>query len=316
GRIDTPGGAHESSLTITASNFFDTLGVQLEQGRAYTAQGPARDAGDVVVLRHGFWLEAFGGAPILGQTVRLNDESKLVIGILPDDQALPNWSDVWMPANEAVELGPLFEPLPAAIARLQPGVSLQQAQQRLDALAAHAQHRDRTGALIGGQLTRLRDALIGARSSSLALLIGAVFAFLLLACANLAALLGTRAAIRQRELALRSALGASRTALFRQSAFEAALLVLLGGVLGLGLALPCIELAARDYPELLGNAPPRLDVRVLGAFLGLLALTTLAGSLATVLRARQLSPMDVLRGGARASQGRSARRLREALLAV
>jgi putative ABC transport system permease protein len=148
------------------------------------------------------------------------------------------------------------------------------------------------------------------------LLIGAVLAFLLLACANLAALLGTRAAVRQRELALRAALGASRAGLLRQSAFEAILLVLLGGALALALALPCIQVAARDYAEMLGNAPPRLDARVLGAFLGLLALTTLAGSLAPAVRTRKLRPMEVLRGEGRGSQSRSSRRLRESLLAV
>jgi putative ABC transport system permease protein len=316
GRMDTPNGPHEFSPTLTASNFFDTLVVQPEQGRVYTAQGVAPDAGDVIVLRHGYWLEAFGGAPIVGQPVRVNDESKTVIGILPDDQALPTWADAWMPSEQAALVGERFQPLGSAIARLRPGVSLEQARERLDALAQSAQHRDRTGAIIGGQLTPLRDALIGARNSSLALLVGAVLAFLLLACANLAALLGTRAAVRQRELALRAALGASRAVLLRQSAFEAALLVLLGGPLALGLALPCIQLAARDYPELLGNAPPRLDARVLGAFFGLLALTTLVGSLAPALRTRKLRPMEVLRGEGRGSQSRAARRLREVLLAV
>jgi putative ABC transport system permease protein len=316
GRMDTPDGPHEFSPTITSSNFFDLLGVQLEQGRAYTAQGGAPDAGDVIVLRHGYWLEAFGGAPIVGQVVRVSDESKTVIGILPDDEAMPIWADAWIPADQAVSAGGRFMPFGFAVARLQPSMNLERAQQRLDALASSAQYRDRTGALIGGQLTHLRDSLIGARSSSLALLVGAVLAFLLLACANLAALLGTRAAVRQRELALRAALGASRAGLLRQSAFEAAILVLIGGALALALALPCVKVAARDYAELLANAPPRLDARVLGAFLGLLALTTLAGSLAPALRTRKLRPMEVLRGEGRGSQSRGSRRLRESLLAV
>lgn len=316
GRMDTPGGAHEFSLTVTAPNFFDLLAVQPAQGRAYSSRGPAPDGAGVVVLRHAFWLEAFGGAPVVGQTVRLNDEPKLVVGILPDDQAIPHWADAWV-IDELVARGPRFMPNGQhAVGRLLPGVSLEQAQQRLDALAAGAQHRDHTGALIGGQLTSLRDSLIGARGSSLALLLGAIFAFLLLACSNVAALLGTRAAVRRRELALRAALGAPRSALLRHSAFEAALLVLMGGALGLGLALPCLEVASHDYAELLGNAPPRLDPRVLAGFTGLLALTTLAGSLAPALQVRRVRPMDALRGRGRGSQSLRARRLREVLLAV
>ena len=196
GRMATPDGPHEFSPTITTSDFFDTLGVETALGRVYTARGAAPDTGDVIVLRHGYWLEAFGGAPILGQPVRVNDQTKTVIGIIPDEQALPNWADSWEPADQSVLVGGRFQPFGSAIARLRPGVSIEQARQRLDTLAQSAQHRDRAGALIGGQLTPLRDSLIGARQSSLALLIGAVLAFLLLACANLAALLGTRAAVR------------------------------------------------------------------------------------------------------------------------
>jgi predicted permease len=170
--------------------------------------------------------------------------------------------------------------------------------------------------LIGGAVTSLRDSLIGARSSSLGLLLGAVFAFLLLACANLAALLGTRAAVRQRELSLRAALGAPRSALLRQSACEALLLVLAGGALGLALAIPCIEVAVRDYAELLANSPPRLDPRAFAGFSALLALTTLAGSLAPLLQIRHVRPMDALRGEGRGSQSLRARRVREVLLAV
>jgi len=86
GRMDTPDGAHLCSLTVTSRDFFDVLGVQPELGRAYTALGPAPDPADVVVLRHGFWLEAFAGAPIVGQTVRVNDEPKLVVS-----EASTNW---------------------------------------------------------------------------------------------------------------------------------------------------------------------------------------------------------------------------------
>jgi putative ABC transport system permease protein len=163
----------------------------------------------------------------------------------------------------------------------------------------------------------LRETLVEAQRGPLALVLTAVLAFLLLACANLAALLGTRASVRQREYAVRLALGASRWALSRQSPFEAGLLVLVGGGLGLALAVPCMDLGTGEYyRDLLGNTPPRLDWRVLLAFLGLLSISAAAGTLGPALQNRRLQPMDALRGEGRSSQSRRARRSRELLVAV
>jgi predicted permease len=308
--------AHEFSMMATSLDYFDALGGAPELGRLYTSRGPAPDGEDVAVIRHAFWLEAFGGAPVIGKTIIANGASKVVVGILPDDQAMPVWIDIWSPQKSAVTNPGRFQPGIRAVGRLVPGVSVETAQRKLRELAQGMQIRDSSGALLGGSLTPLRDVLLGARRSSVGLLLTAVLTFLLLACANLAALLGTRASVRQREIALRGALGASRWALVRQGVLEATLLVAVGGALGIALAAAFVERAASQYQDLLANAPPRLDARALGAFVALLSTTALVGTVAPALLTRRVQPMDALRGEGRSSSGRRGRRLRELLVGV
>jgi len=308
--------AHEFSLMATSLDYFDTLAGAPELGRLYSARGPAPDGEDVVVIRHSFWLEAFGGAPVIGKSFVFNSVPRTIIGVLPDDQAMPVWADVWAPQHGVVTKPGRFNPGIRAVGRLAPGVRVADAQAKLRAVAQSSQFRDPRGALLGGMVTPLREALLGARRGSLGLLLTAVLTFLLLACANLAALLGTRASVRQREMAVRGALGASRWALVRQGVLEAALLVLVGGALGSALAAVFIERARAQYQDLLANAPPRVDGRVLSAFIALLALTTLVGTIAPALLTRRVQPMDALRGEGRSSGGRRARRMRDALVAV
>ncbi|MET0414169.1 MAG: FtsX-like permease family protein [Polyangiaceae bacterium] len=316
GRMTGAGDAQSLALQLTSLDFFDTLGAQAMQGRTYSAQGPAPDGLDVIVLRHGFWREALGGAPIVGKTVLIDDVPKTVIGIIPDDQAIPNWGMVWMP-----------EPLPEvrshfafflnhAIGRLQPGVSLELGRERLSALSAAQQIKAETGSLITGTLTSLREIFVGAQRSTVALMLAAVLAFLLLACANVAALLGTRASVRQHEYAVRTALGASRWSLGRQSALEALILVVAGGLLGLWPALLLMEHANQEYLDFLGNTPARLDARVTLAFVLLLLVAAATAALVPVLYTRRVQPMDALRGAGKSSQSRRARRMRELLVAL
>ncbi|HEU4578713.1 MAG TPA: ADOP family duplicated permease [Polyangiaceae bacterium] len=308
--------AHEFSLMATSLDYFDALAGAPELGRLYSARGPAPDGEDVAVIRHAFWLEAFGGAQVTGKSFVFNGEPKTIIGILPDEQAMPVWADVWIPQRRSVTTEGRYNPGIRAVGRLAPGVNAASAQAKLRAVAQSSQFRDPRGALLGGMLTPLREVLLGARRGSLGLLLSAVLTFLLLACANLAALIGTRASLRQREISVRGALGASRWALLRQAVLEAALLVLVGGALGVALGTVFIERARQQYQDLLANAPPRLDGRVLGAFIALLAVTTLVGTIAPALLTRRVQPMDALRGEGRSSGGRRARRVRELLVAL
>jgi putative ABC transport system permease protein len=308
--------AHEFSLMGTSLDYFDALAGAPEQGRLYSARGPAPDGEDVAVIRHAFWLEAFGGAPVIGKSFVFNSAPRTIIGILPDEQAMPVWADVWVPQKSIVTRPGRYNPGIRAVGRLASGVSVAAAQAKLRALSQSSQFRDPRGALLGGMLTPLRESLLGARRGSLGLLLTAVLTFLLLACANLAALLGTRASVRQREFAVRGALGASRWALVRQGVLEAALLVAVGGALGIALGAVFVAYAREQYQDLLANAPPRLDGRVLSAFSALLAITTLFGTIAPALLTRRVQPMDALRGEGRSSGGRRARWLREWLVAV
>lgn len=308
--------AREFSMMATSLDYFDALAGAPELGRLYSARGLAPDGEDVAVIRHAFWLEAFGGAPVIGKSFVVNGSAKTIIGILPDDQAMPVWADIWAPQKAAVTKPGRYNPGIRAVGRLAPGVSVEAARAKLRAVAQSSQFRDPRGALLGGLITPLRESLLGARRGSLGLLLTAVLTFLLLACANLAALLGTRASVRQREIAVRGALGASRWALVRQGLLEAALLVLAGGALGIALGSAFIAHASEQYQDLLANAPPRLDGRVVAAFLALLAITALVGSVAPVLLTRRVQPMDALRGEGRSSGGRRARRGRELLVAL
>jgi putative ABC transport system permease protein len=317
GYLTAGGEAKTFSMFGTSFDYFDTLRVQAEIGRVYTARGPQRDGTEGVVIRHGYWLSAFGGEPLIGKKLIVNGEPKVVLGILADDQALPSSADMWTPNPRSISQGGRFQSLAlSAIARLVPGVSVEQAQARLRQLALESPLRDETGMLVMGRVTPLREGLVGAQRGSVTVMAAAVLAFALLACANFALLLATRASVRHREYAVRAALGANRWALVRQSAFEAAILVVIGAAVGLAGALGLIRLIVREYSALLANTPPRLDARVLAGLFVLLVVTAGAGTLVPALQTRRVQPMDALRAQARSSAGPRARRVRELLVAI
>lgn len=296
-------------------DFFDTLGVIAEQGRTFSARGASPDGRDVVVLRRGFWLEELGGVPLIGEVVRVNGVPKTVIGIVADEQALPSWAALWDPVDlaEGVRPGSFYF---TATARLASGVSPAMAQERLSQLTAKLDVRTPAGDRVGVRVVPLRDTLVQAETSWLRLMSGAVLSFFLLSCANLSALLATRASVRQSERAVCSALGAGRRRLVAQSLLESFLLVLSGSVAGLGLAQLGIDLANHHYADVLGNTPARVDRWVLGGLSALVMACTLAAAAGPVLATRRVRPMDALAGGGRASDGRTATRLQNGLVAT
>jgi putative ABC transport system permease protein len=296
-------------------DFFDTLGVQAEQGRTFSVLGAGADGSDVVVLRRDFWLTQLGGAPLVGQRVLVNEQPKTVIGILSDEQGLPAFGEIWYPVDLSEDVRP-DSFYYSATARLVPGLSLALAQQRLTALTADLDVRTPAGERVQARLSPLRETLVQAERSWLQLMIAAVLCFLLLSCANLSALLGTRSSERQAERAVRAALGANRRLLAAQSLLEAFLLVLAGSLVGLGLAYWGIELANQQYGDALGNTPARIDARVLASLLLLILLCTFAGALAPLLATRRLQPMQALAAAGRASEGRAATRFRDWLVGL
>ena len=255
---------------ITA-NLFSVLGAQVEQGRGIAADENEIGRDKVVVLSHEFWQRRFGGQTnAVGQTLRLNDQDYTVIGVMPANFQFPHSSlplgepaEVWTPlvySGEQVvqRQGPYYLNV---ISRLQPGVTLSQARTEMNALGEtfenqYRGYRGPNGADGGWRITLapLREEAIGGRRRALLLLFGAVALLLLIACANVANLLLVRAAIRQKEFAVRLALGASRWRIARQLLAESLVLALIGGISGLliaqwGVAL-LVKLQAANLPRL------------------------------------------------------------------
>ena len=294
-------------------NLFSLLGAQPEQGRGFTQDENQAGRDTVVILSHGFWQRRFGGkAGALGQHLRLDDQDYTVVGVMPASFQFPHASlpfgepaDVWMPLvypNEQVaqRQGPYYLNV---IARLKSGVSLQQARTGVNALgeAFEREYRGYRGphGEDGGwriTLAPLRDEAVGGSRRALLLLLGAVALVLLIACANVANLFLVRAARRQKELAIRLALGAGRWRIVRQLLVESLILASLGGMSGLLLAFWAVgllrELRAVNLPRV---QEINVDTRVL-VFTGLLTIfTTLLFGLVPAWRASKFDLQRTLK---------------------
>ncbi len=285
---------------FVSANFFDVLGVTAAHGRAFRQGEDRAGANRVVILSSGLWQRRFGSDPgIVGQTIALDDESFEVVGVMAPRGDLD--PDLWVPLDVPLEIQRVGRHSLFVIARLKRDVPIERARADLDVISRRLEEKNQAfNAGHGVRVEWTHDDVVGGTKWPLTIALGAVGFVLLIACANVAHLLMTRAAARQQEMAIRAALGAGRGRLVRQLLTESLIVSLLGGAAGLLLAAWIVDL----LPAVTAIAVPRIqdmtiDRRVLAVSAGLSLLT---GVLSGFLPALSSSRTSVIRmtPGARA----------------
>jgi putative ABC transport system permease protein len=302
------GGGEPKSLRagLVSAPYFDVFGVKAALGRTF-AKGEDQVGNEkVVVLTHRLWMNQFGGdRQLLGRTILLNGEPYTVIGVLPGSSEFdrrPN--DLWAPLTFPGRVARDYHYL-TAVARMKPGVSLEQAQAAMSAIAAGiAQLYPAVKKDWGAMVDRFVDRLVGTQLRlSLKVLMWAVAVVLLIGCANLANLLMARATLRSREIALRIALGAGRLRVVRMLLTESLLLSLGGAAIGVALGYWLLKLIQGLLPPFYfpSQADVAMDGRVLIFLSAVTILTAIAFGLAPALQAARRDSAESLKEGARGS---------------
>jgi putative ABC transport system permease protein len=322
----TGGGEPEEVQGLIASaNYFSLLGTAPLRGRVFNAEDGKAGAARVAVVSHDLWQTRYGGDPnLIGRALTINGETVMVIGVMPPNFSLNPYIRIWLNPRQGV---PDFDMnfrgdvqtirdthYLRVLGWLKPGVLLEQAQADLNAIAAQLRRQYPDQAEHGARLVSLNELVVGDVRRMLWLLFGAVALVLLIACANVTNLLLARTAARERELAIRAAVGASRFVLLRQLLLESVLLALIGGIAGWWLAWGGIALIRTVGP----HAITRLQEVNLdrGVFLFALLISVVTGVIAGLAPALAAAKTDLVaaikEGGRGAIAGRS--RLRQSLL--
>ena len=300
-------------------NFFPAFGVRPELGRTFTADEDQPGHEQVVVLSHRFWQQRFGGATrTLGQTIRVNNRPYAVIGVMPPefDPAAAE-EQMWVPAAYTPERMRMHdEHYLDVFGLLKANVPPRQAQLELDGIARTLAERfPREDGDRGIRITPLSEIVIGNFRQRLFVILGAVAFVLLIACGNVANLLLARGAAREKEMAIRTAIGAGRGRIVRQLLTESVVLALAGAVAGLGLAWAAIRLlVAMAPPGIPRIEQTHIDVTVLLFALAASIVSAMAFGLAPALRAGRQDLQSVIKEGGRTFGAGTRDRLRTALI--
>ncbi len=301
--------------------FFETLGVRPLLGRTFAADEQRDGRNDIVIFSYGFWQREYAGdKAILGRKVTMDGKTFEVVGVMPPGFQFPPEADMWAPVGLGGEqmTSRSFKTL-RMFGRLKPGVAIEQAQadtRQVDSQLAREYSDTHRGFSI--HLATLEQEEVGSVRATLILFMSAVFLVLLIACANVANLLLARAVGRQKELAIRNAVGASRARLVRQLLAESGVLALAGGLLGLAFSFAGVRLLlALNTGTLPRVQEIHIDWTVLAFTLGVTLITGLVFGIAPALRASRVDPQRVIQETARGSSGNLAgQRVRSAVVVI
>jgi len=320
--------AERIDLAQTNANFFDVFGITPQYGRLFIPADEQAGHAPVVVVSHALWQRRFAGDPtLIGKPITLDGMNYTVVGIAPPGFQYPDKTELWLPPLRLVpELFPGQDVTQtrrmgylAAVALLKPGVSQQQAAGEMETITARLrqQYAD-TNNVRFNRVVSLHEHVVGDTNKLLWLLLGAVTFVLLIGCANVANLLLASGASRQKEIAIRTALGASRWRVMRQLFTESTMLALTGGAVGLLIAFwglaAITKLLPTDFPRL---NEIHIDLRILGFTFVASVLTGILFGLAPALQISRADVQDTIKETGRGTSGsRRQSRFRQALIVV